>query len=112
VSHGFERLCQGALPGLYPAETFLDISRWWYKGHEADIVGFTTNGTMVVEECKFTNAPLGYGALASLEDHAAEMRWTPDADERNIKYALFTRNGATQSIQKAVSERSDVRLFD
>ena len=112
VSHEFERLCQDALPGLYPAETFLDIGRWWYKEHEVDAVGFTTDGTMVVGECKFTNSPLDYGALASLEDHAAEIRWTPDTGERGTKYALFTRSGATQSIQEAVSERDDVRLFE
>ncbi|WP_123620236.1 ATP-binding protein [Halorubrum sp. CSM-61] len=112
VSREFERLCQDALPGLYPAETFLDIGRWWYKEHEVNVVGFTTDGTMVVGECKFTNAPLDYGALASLEDHAAEIRWTPDGDERSTKYALFTRNGVTQSVQEAVSKRGDVRLFD
>jgi len=112
VSHEFERLCQDALPGLYPAETFLDLGRWWYKEHEVDVVGFTTDGTMVVGECKFTNAPLDYGALASLEDHAAEIRWTPDGGERDTKYALFTRNGATQSVQEAVSERDDVQLFE
>ncbi|MDR5673309.1 ATP-binding protein [Halalkaliarchaeum sp. AArc-GB] len=112
VSHEFEGLCQDALPGLYPAETFLDIGRWWYKEHEVDVVGFTTDGTMVAGECKFTNAPLDYGALASLEDHAAEIRWTPDTDERNTKYALFTRNGATQSVQEAVSERDDLQLFE
>jgi len=112
VSHEFERLCQDALSGLYPAETFLDLGRWWYKEHEVDVVGFTTDGTMVVGECKFTNAPLDYGALASLEDHAAEIRWTPDGGERDTKYALFTRNGATQSVQEAVSERDDVQLFE
>ena len=66
---------------------------------------------MVVRECKFTNAPLDYGALASLEDHAVEIRWMPDVGERNIKYALFPRNGATQSVLEAVSERDNVQLF-
>ncbi|ELY96185.1 hypothetical protein C483_00125 [Natrialba hulunbeirensis JCM 10989] len=112
VSPEFETLCQDALPNLYPEQTFLDIGRWWYKEHEVDVVGFTTDGTMVVGECKFTNAPLDYGALASLEDHAAEIRWTPDNGEKEKKYALFTRNGATLSVQEAVSERDDVRLFD
>ncbi len=112
VSHEFEKLCRDALPNLYPAETFLDIGRWWYNEHEVDVVGFTTDGPMVVGECKFTNAPLDYGALASLEDHADEIRWTPDGDERDTEYALFTRSGATQSVQEAVSERDDVRLFD
>ena len=112
VSQEFEKLCQDALPTLFPEETFLDIGRWWYKEHEVDVVGFTTDGTMVVGECKFTNAPLDYSALASLEDHAAEIRWTPDAGDINTEYALFTRSGVTQSVQKAVSERDDVHLFD
>ncbi|OIB56582.1 ATP-binding protein [Natrialba sp. SSL1] len=112
VSPEFEKLCQDALPNLYPEKTFLDIGRWWYKEHEVDVVGCTTDGTMVVGECKFTNAPLDYGALASLEDHAAEIRWTPDTGGKEKKYALFTRSGTTQSVQEAVSERDDVRLFD
>jgi len=79
VSQEFEKLCRDALPNLFPEETFLDIGRWWYKEHnEVDVVGFTTDETMVVGECKFTNAPLDYSALVSLEDHAAEIRWTPD----------------------------------
>lgn len=112
VSQEFEKLCQNALPKLYPEEMFLDIGRWWYKEHEVDVVGFTTGGTMVVGECKFTNKPLDYSALASLEDHAAEIRWTPDTSNSNKKYALFTRSGATQSVREAVSKRDDLQLFD
>jgi len=112
VSSEFETLCQRTLPELYPEETFLDLGRWWYKEHEVDVVGFTTDGTMVVGECKFTNAPLDYSALSSLEDHAAEIRWTPAADDIDTGYALFTRGGATQSVREAVSERDDLRLFN
>lgn len=113
VSPEFEGLSQSALPGLYPDEIFLDIGRWWYKDHEVDVVGFSAAGTMVVGECKFTNAPLDYGALASLEDHAEEIRWSPDSGgDVAIRYALFTRSGATQSVKEAVSERDDVSLFD
>ena len=112
VSQEFEVLCRDALANLYPDETFLDVGRWWYNEHEVDVVGFTTDGTMVVGECKFTNAPFDYGALASLETHAAEIRWSPTTDDVEMEYALFTRSGATQSVQKAVSERDDLRLFD
>ena len=56
--------------------------------------------------------PLDYSALASLETHAEEIRWSPDSGETPTrKYALFTRNGATRSVREAVSERDDVRLF-
>ncbi|SIS15848.1 ATP-binding protein [Natronorubrum thiooxidans] len=112
VSQEFETLCRDALTNLYPEKLFLDIGRWWYKEHEVDVVGFTTDGTMVVGECKFTSAPLDYSALASLEDHASEIRWTPDTGEVDMEYALFTRSGATQSVQEAVSERDDLQLFD
>jgi hypothetical protein len=111
VSHEFERLCQDALPKLYSEQLFLDIGRWWYQEYEVDVVGFTADETMVVGECKFTNAPLDYSALASLETHAEEIRWTPDSGAVETVYALFTRNGATQSVRDAVSERDDLRLF-
>jgi hypothetical protein len=97
---------------VYPEELFLDIGRWWYQEHEVDVVGFTDAGTMVVGECKFTNAPLDYSALASLEDHAAEIRWTPlGGGDPDIEYALFARSGATRSVREAVAERGDLQLF-
>lgn len=113
VSQGFEDLCQNALPDLYPEETFVDIGRWWYNGHEVDVVGLTPEGTLVAGECKFTNSPMDYSALSALEEHAAEIRWTPDSpDTVTRQYALFTRSGATQSVHKAVADRDDIRLFD
>ncbi|ELK52500.1 hypothetical protein D320_13746 [Haloferax sp. BAB-2207] len=112
VSSQFEVLCQDALTGLYPDKTFLDIGRWWYKEHEVDVVGFTTEGTMVVGECKFTNAPLDYSALESLEEHTEEIRWTPDSGgDIDKEYALFTRSGATQTVREAVAKRDDLQLF-
>lgn len=112
VSQEFERLCQNALPNLYPDRTFLDVGRWWYKEYEVDVVGLTTDGTKVVGECKFTSAPLDYTALSTLEHHAEEIRWAPETGEADTKYALFTRSGATQAVQEAVSSRNDLQLFD
>lgn len=112
VSHEFERLCQDALPNLYPDETFVDIGRWWYKAHEVDAVGLTTGETLVAGECKFTASPLDYSTLASLEDHADEIRWSPDGGEMSREYALFARSGFTQSVREAAAERDDLRLFD
>ncbi|ADB63577.1 ATPase (plasmid) [Haloterrigena turkmenica DSM 5511] len=112
VSQEFERLCQDALPELYPAETFVDIGRWWYKEHEVDVVGLTDDGTMVAGECKFTSSPLDYGALASLEDHADEIRWAPNSGDVERKYVLFARSGFTQSVREAAAERDDLELVD
>lgn len=113
VSPEFERLSQDALPQLYPEKTFLDVGRWWYDEHEVDVVGFTVDGAIVVGECKFTNAPLDYSALAALEDHAAEIRWTPDTGgDAETEYALFTRSGTTQAVQEAATERDDLQVFE
>ncbi|WP_137285553.1 ATP-binding protein [Halorussus salinisoli] len=112
VSHEFETLCQDALHDLYPNEMFTDVGRWWYKEHEVDVVGLTTNGTMVTGECKFTNTPLDYSALASLEEHTREIRWSPDSGDVTQKYALFARSGFTQSVRDAAAERDDLQLFD
>jgi len=112
VSPEFETLCQDALPDLYPGETFVDIGRWWYKEHEVDVVGLTDDGTKVAGECKFTSSPLDYSALASLEDHADEIRWSPDSVDVEQEYALFARSGFTQSVREAAGDRDDLQLFD
>lgn len=112
VSQEFETLCRDALPDLYPDETFVDIGRWWYKEHEVDVVGLTDGGRMLAGECKFTTDPLDYSALASLEEHAAEIRWSPDCCDVNREYALFARNGFTQSVSEAAADRDDLQLFD
>ncbi len=112
VSQEFERLCQDALPELYPEETFVDIGRWWYKEHEVDIVGLTDDGTMVAGECKFTSSPLDYSALASLEDHTDQIRWAPNSGDVERKYVLFARSRFTQSVREAAAERDDLELVD
>ncbi|SFK65773.1 hypothetical protein SAMN04487950_0430 [Halogranum rubrum] len=112
VSQEFEILCQDALPELYPAETFVDIGRWWYHEHEVDVIGLTNNGTMVTGECKFTNSSLDYSALASLETHTDEIRWSPSGEPVTHEYALFARNGFTESVREAAADRDDLQLFD
>jgi len=112
VSQEFERLCLDTLPELYPEKLFTDIGRWWYKEHEVDVVGLTNSGTMVAGECKFTTSPLDYSALASLEEHADEIRWSPNDETVTREYALFARNGFTQSVHEAAADRNDLQLFD
>ena len=112
VSQGFEDRCQDILPVLYPDETFTDIGRWWYNEYEVDVVGLATGGTMVTGECKFTSSPLDYSALSSLEAHTDEIRWSPDNAEIAHEYALFARNGFTESVRDAAADRDDLQLVD
>jgi AAA+ ATPase superfamily predicted ATPase len=113
VSSEFERLCQRVLRSLYPEQTITDVGQWWYREHEIDVAGFTTEDTLIVGECKFQRSPMGYNALSKLEDHTKELRWTPpDGSERVCEYALFSRSGFKRSLEEACTERDDLRLFN
>jgi AAA+ ATPase superfamily predicted ATPase len=112
VSSVFETRCQDILPILYPDETLTDIGRWWYNEYEVDVVGLTVDGTMVTGESKFTSAPLDYSALASLEAHTEEIRWSPDGTNVEHEYALFARSGFTDSVREAAADRDDLQLFE
>lgn len=112
VSRSFEELCCSALRPLYSGYTITETGHWWYGEHEIDVVGFTTDGTLIAGECKFQQSPLGYDALSNLHDHVEELRWSPtDGSNRNEEYALFSRSGFKSSVQEAAAERDDLRLF-
>ncbi|WP_254864154.1 ATP-binding protein [Halovivax gelatinilyticus] len=112
VSQSFEELCRSALRTLYPEYTITDAGRWWYGEHEIDVVGLTTEETLLVGECKFQRSPLGYDAFSNLQRHADELRWTPDSGAtRDERYALFSRSGFKPSVAEAATERDDLRLF-
>jgi len=112
VAPAFEQLCCDALWALYGETPIVDVGQWWYQDHEIDVVGLTDGETIVVGECKYQDAPLDYGALASLEQHVEELRWQPSGSgTRTVEYALFSRSGFTDSVQETAAGRNGVRLF-
>ncbi len=112
VSGAFEELCCSALRPLYPGHTITQTGQWWYGEHEIDVVGLTAGDTILVGECKFQQSPLGYDAFAKLQEHAEELRWTPQGGgERVTKYLLFSRSGFTPAVKEVASEREVVDLF-
>ncbi|WEL18725.1 AAA superfamily ATPase fused to HTH and RecB nuclease domains [Halorhabdus sp. SVX81] len=71
-----------------------------------------TGETLIVGECTFMQAPLGYDPFATLRDHVEELRWTPeDGGDRVETYALFSRSGFTTAVEEAAEERDDLKLF-
>lgn len=68
VSPLFELLCQNALPNLVDRQ-FRNVGQWWFKDHELDVLGLTTEG-LVAGECKFTSTPVSEGVLSDLERRA------------------------------------------
>ncbi|MFC3959192.1 ATP-binding protein [Halovivax cerinus] len=114
VGDVFETLCIEAVPQLYDDLPFSSLpGRWWYKHHEIDVVGLTTGDSLLAGEVKFTTQPLGYDVLSRLREEARMIDWTP-AGGGDIRYefALFSRNGFTQSVREAASEDDHLRLFD
>ncbi|QCS45021.1 ATP-binding protein [Natrinema versiforme] len=112
VSQSFEELCCSALRTFYPEYTITETGQWWYGEHEVDVVGLTSEGTLIAGECKFQQSPLGYDALSKLERHVDELRWSPQGgNERAETYALFSRSGFKPSVEEAAAERADLRLF-
>lgn len=112
MSQSFADLCCRALRTHYPEQTITESGQWWYDDHEIDVVGITTGETLIVGVCKFTQAPLGYDAFSKLQDHVAELRWTPeDAHVRDETYALFSRSGFTSAVEEAAAGRDDLDVF-
>ena len=109
VSPLFERLCQRRLPSLVDRQ-FRDIGQWWFKEHELDVLGLTTEG-LVAGECKFTSTPVSEGVLANLERTTAEVQWSDGPADTEPLYVLFSRSGYTDDLEQTAAARDDVRLF-
>ena len=110
VSPLFERLCQRALPSLIDRQ-FLNVGQWWFKEHELDVLGLTTDG-LVAGECKFTSSPVSEGVLANLERTTAHVRWSDEPVDGSTLYVLFSRSGYTDDLERQAASRNDVYLFD
>ncbi len=110
VSPLFERLCQRKLPELIDRR-FRDIGQWWFKQHELDVLGLTTEG-LVAGECKFTSRPVSEGVLSDLERTASEVRWSEGPADGETLYILFSRSGYTDDLKRATDGRDDVLLFE
>ena len=109
VSPLFERLCQRALPDLIDRQ-FRDVGQWWFKEHELDVLGLSDDG-VVAGECKFTSKPVSEGVLADLERTTDEVRWAEQPAEGETLYAVFSRSGYTDDLERVANTRDDVLLF-
>lgn len=113
VARTFEDVCQealwrlvrdGAIEGSYGA-----IGRWWYGEEEIDLVGLDDRTpSILLAECKWTNAPVGMDLAADLREKADDVRWK--TGERDVEYALFSRSGFEDGLRERLDDRW--HLFD
>ncbi|NHN42764.1 ATP-binding protein [Halorubellus sp. JP-L1] len=107
----FERVCQRRLPALL-SKTFQGIGYWWHKQHELDVVGLTTDGTVVAGECKYTSREMHEGDLADLERSASVLEWTPpNGADLDYHYCCFCRSGFSGGLRETATGRDDLSLF-
>ena len=86
------------------------VGRWWYSGEEIDVVGLNHHtDTLLLGECKWTSAPVGRAVFDDLTALASSVRW--HGDDRNVRYALFSRAGFTDELQTVAYERPEVYLY-
>ncbi|WP_231188024.1 ATP-binding protein [Haladaptatus sp. DYF46] len=108
VATTFEDICQealwklaknGELNGSYGA-----IGRWWYGGHEIDIVGLDDRTpTALFAECKWTTTPVGTDLVEDLREKAREVRWK--TGERDEEFVLFSKSGFENGLRESLDDR-------
>ena len=107
----FEHVCQLRLPSLL-SYTFQGVGYWWHKRHELDVVGLTTDGTVLAGECKYTSREMHEGDLSDLERSASDLEWTPpNGGDLDYHYCCFCRSGFSDGLRETAAQRDDVSLF-
>jgi hypothetical protein len=113
VSTAFEDICEEALWKLSRNgeldRSYGAIGRWWYGGHEIDLVGLNERSPAAIfGECKWTNTPVGMDLAEDLRAKTDHVRWKNG--EREQAYALFSKAGFEDGLRDSLGD--DWYLFD
>lgn len=110
TSQTFEQVCQQAVQTASFPIACSRVGRWWYKEAEIDVVGLDPQtNTLLLGECKWTNSPVGTDLLADLESLEQDVRW--NGADRTVSYALFSRSGFTDELERLTDDRPDLYLY-
>ena len=107
VSKEFEKVCRHVIrrKGINSK-----VGRWWYQEDEIDIIALDEGSdTILFGECKWRNSKTGLKTLKSLENKSESVRW--HGEEINEDYAVFSRKGFTEELEKKAEERDDLELY-
>ncbi|MFB6089294.1 MAG: ATP-binding protein [Candidatus Aenigmatarchaeota archaeon] len=109
VGKKFEEICREVVH-LSPDLDYSQIGRWWYKEDEIDLVGLNgSDDGIIFSECKWKAEKIGRGVLSALEEKVDRVKWRNN--QREEKYALFSKSGFTEDLIKLEREREDLKLF-
>lgn len=107
TSQTFEQVCQEL---IRKTGGYAKIGSWWYKEDEIDVVALNEKeNTILFGECKWTNQKVGENLLRQLEEKAETVRWKNN--QREQKFALFSKSGFTNKLKQKADERNDIELL-
>lgn len=113
VGKKFEKVCREFLREKSKQDEgfmFPEIGRWWYKENEIDIVGLNEReNRILLAECKWSKNKVGLDLLNDLKEKSKKVRWKNE--NRDEKYALFSRSGFTDKLNKHASECDDLKIY-
>ncbi len=102
VSFCFEELSNELIKQRVFALDIIESGGYWDKNSEFDLLAKMKDGGYIIGECKWTNQRVSKNILRKLYSKAQSL------DFRIEKYALFSKNGFSNSLKK----EKDVMLFD
>jgi len=113
VGKKFEKVCRGFLREKSKQDknySFPKIGRWWYKENEIDIVGLNERENKILfTECKWSKNKAGMDLLNDLKEKSKKVRWKND--DREERYALFSKSGFDDKLKEQASEYEEVHLY-
>lgn len=108
TAEAFEQVCRQVTRSVFDVE---EVGRWWRNGNEIDVVGINEQEDQILlGECKWSENPVGRSLLSQLEEEADLVRW--GSEDRQERYALFSKSGFTPELEEEASERRHLELFD
>ena len=85
------------------------IGGWWRANEEIDLIAMGENDALLVE-CKWSSKPVGTNILQQLENKVKRVQ--PELGDSAVRFALCSRSGFTDDLQRKMDDRSDLLLFD
>ncbi|NPA73415.1 MAG: DUF234 domain-containing protein [Epsilonproteobacteria bacterium] len=104
ISLTFEELSNELIKQDIFGLNIVETGGYWDKHVEIDILSKDVDGNYIIGECKWTNQKICKNVLRKLQNKAKLI------DFQVTKYALFSKNGFSNSFQKENSK--EILLFD
>lgn len=102
----FERLSEALLKKLWCEERIVEMSSYWDRHVEIDILAKTASGKIVAGECKYTNTKVNKKELTKLKEKCQLISMEPTC------YLLFSKRGFSHELESLQSHQLKLYSLD